>query len=245
MCTLQIVVCKCACNADDWKDLQTWSSAHVPSPKLDSPNYSHRQKPLGVLLISSIASKSSSTVSAIVGTCNSACREDKHGIGGDGKILLVRGLDNVVNDTWAQFASLALSAATPIIHAAQGLGDWGELNTIEPIVVGALVSRPGAGVQRFHCDAVQHHFAAAKAEKSQTKSVRAEDKSEGGDGTEFWPGPRLDDSLRTLAHRFLACETGSYPSPLNPADIHAPACKGGNDFLRLQGHTQRPPIDGP
>ena len=129
--------------------------------------------------------------------------------------------------TLEQLSQAALSIASPIIKQAQGaLPDI----DIEPLVVGAVVSRPGAGVQRFHCDVAQEFFASAKEDPSQrlyNLFMPLVDLSDCGDGTEFWPGPSLDDSLGLLADHFLACETGAFPSPLKSEDLQAPACCAG------------------
>lgn len=128
-------------------------------------------------------------------------------------------------DTLEQFCTAALAIAAPVIQQAQG-----RQNTLEPLVMGAVVSRPGAGVQRFHCDVAQEFFAKAKtdpAKRLYNLFIPLVDLDECGDGTEFWPAPSLDDSLSLLADHFLSCETGAFPSPLKPQEIRAPACRAG------------------
>ena len=98
---------------------------------------------------------------------------------------------------------------------------------IEVVQIGAVVSRPGAKVQRFHCDATHELFAAAKADPSHrlyNVFIPLADLEQDGDGTEFWPAPDLAESTRSLARHFLSSPR---ESPLDAAKIEAPACRAG------------------
>ena len=109
-----------------------------------------------------------------------------------------QGLDD---STWSQLCRAALAAATPIIREAQG-DDYS--GPPEPVMVGAVISRPGARVQRFHCDATHEHFAAAKADASHRLYnifVPLVDVRENSDGTQFWAAPDLEASTRALGER--------------------------------------------
>jgi hypothetical protein len=65
---------------------------------------------------------------------------------------------------------------------------------IQALNIGAVISRPGARVQRFHCDATHAMFAAAQADPSHriyNVFIPLVDLCEDGDGTEFWVAPSL------------------------------------------------------
>eukprot|EP00802_Teleaulax_amphioxeia_P019802 Tamp_20051.p1 GENE.Tamp_20051~~Tamp_20051.p1 ORF type:complete len:397 (+),score=54.86 Tamp_20051:1-1191(+) len=177
-------------------------------------------------------------------------------------------IDEQHGDVWAQFCRAVLAVATPIIHEAQKddrsaqgnrIGERNNVigernNVIEPVVVGAVISRPGARVQRFHCDAAQEHFAKAEADASQriyNLFIPLVQQQENGDGTQFWGARRpyqLNHSLRDLAEHFLALETGAFESPLREADIHAPACAAGGliifDYRTLHRGLENPVVGG-
>ena len=95
------------------------------------------------------------------------------------------------DSSWASLCSTALAVATPIIREAQGAAYSG----LEPIMSGAVISRPGARIQRFHCDADMEHLAAAKADPSHrlyNVFIPLVDIEENGDGTEFWGAPQVE-----------------------------------------------------
>ena len=101
------------------------------------------------------------------------------------------------NSVWAQLCSAALKAATPVIQEAQGDAYCG----IEPVMIGAVISRPGANVQRWHSDADPEHFTAANANPSHrlyNVFIPLVDVNEGSDGTEFWGAHLLEGSTRAL-----------------------------------------------
>ena len=65
---------------------------------------------------------------------------------------------------------------------------------IKALSIGAVISRPGARVQRFHCDATHAMFAAAEADplhRIYNVFIPLVDLCEDGDGTEFWVAPSL------------------------------------------------------
>ena len=65
---------------------------------------------------------------------------------------------------------------------------------IKALKIGAVISRPGARVQRFHCDATHAMFAAAQADplhRIYNVFIPLVDLCEDGDGTEFWVAPSL------------------------------------------------------
>ena len=108
-----------------------------------------------------------------------------------------QGLDD---SAWSQLCRAAVAAATPIIREAQG----DDYSGVEPVMVGAVISRPGARVQRFHCDATHEHFAAAKANASHRLYnifVPLVDVRENSDGTQFWAAPELEASTCALGER--------------------------------------------
>ena len=130
------------------------------------------------------------------------------------------------DSTWGQLGRAAVAAATPVIREAQGEAYTG----VDPVMVGAVISRPGARVQRFHCDAEHEHFLAAKADPSHrlyNVFVPLVDVQENGDGTEFWGAPALEDSTRALSRHFLQ----NAPLPPVEAGIEAPACAAGGLIL--------------
>jgi hypothetical protein len=146
----------------------------------------------------------------------------------DPRALSVSGVDAGDGKTLQQLCEAVMECAAPIIREASGQLD------VEPLVVGAVISRPGASVQRFHCDVAQDFFRRARKDPSQrlyNLFVPLVDWQQRGDGTEFWPAASLDDSLGLLASHFLACETGAFPSPLDPDDLCAPACSAGGLVL--------------
>lgn len=128
------------------------------------------------------------------------------------------------DSVWSELCSCALSFVTPVIREAQG----GAYGGIVPNKIGAVISRPGARVQRFHCDATHEMFAAAKADASHrlyNVFVPLVDLEEDGDGTEFWGAPQLEESTRALARHFLS-SPGDHP-PLDVAHINSPRCQAG------------------
>ena len=123
---------------------------------------------------------------------------------------------------WQGLITAAIEAATPIIREAQGDAFSG----LVPLMSGAVVSRPGARVQRFHCDATHSHFEAARLDPSHriyNIFVPLVDIEEDGDGTMFWPVPCLEESTRALAKHIL----DSPDSCLDPNAIDAPSTAAG------------------
>ena len=64
--------------------------------------------------------------------------------------------------SWAALVDAMMAVATPIIREAQGP----DFTDVVPLMSGAVISRPGARVQRFHVDATHAHFEAAQANPS-------------------------------------------------------------------------------
>ena len=127
---------------------------------------------------------------------------------------------------WTALLEAAVDAATPIIREAQG----DAFTSLTPLMSGAVVSRPGARVQRFHCDATHKHFAAAAADPAHRiynvfiplVPIEAD-----GDGTMFWPAPLLDEATRALAKHLLDAPD----STLDPSAIDAPATDAGGMLI--------------
>jgi len=145
---------------------------------------------------------------------------------------------------WTQLCSAALEVVTPFISEAQGPAYSG----IEPTQLGAVISRPDARVQRFHCDATHKMFEQAKADPAHrlyNVFMPLVDLSEDGDGTEFWAAPRLEESTRALARHFLA---GPGEAPLDVAQISAPMCKAGGlivfDYRTIHRGLENPAVGG-
>jgi len=134
------------------------------------------------------------------------------------------------NSVWSQLCNQVIAAAEPIIREAQGDAYTG----MEPQMIGAVISRPGARVQRFHCDDDAIFFAAAKADPSYriyNVFIPLVDVDENGDGTEFWAAPALEDSARALARHFLSAPAVKKNLPDIEEGIQAPACKAGGLIL--------------
>ena len=126
------------------------------------------------------------------------------------------------NARWARLLDAAMATAAPIIREAQGSA----FTEVSPLMCGAVISRPGARVQRFHVDATHAHFAASRADPSirmYTVFIPLVAISEDGDGTMFWPSPVLDESSRALAKHML----GAPDSALDAGDLDAPATPAG------------------
>mgnify|MGYP006153263627 CR=1 FL=1 len=124
--------------------------------------------------------------------------------------------------SWASLVDATMAAATPIIRAAQGPA----FKDVAPLMCGAVVSRPGARVQRFHVDAAHAHFEAAQADPSHRMYnvfVPLVDIAEDGDGTMFWPAPVLGESSRALAKHIMDAPD----STLHASTLHAPATPAG------------------
>jgi hypothetical protein len=124
--------------------------------------------------------------------------------------------------SWAALVDATLAAVTPIIREAQGPA----FTKIVPLMSGAVVSRPGARVQRFHVDATHAHFEVARASPSvriYNVFVPLVDISEDGDGTMFWPAPVLDESSRALAKHILDAPD----STLDASALDAPTTPAG------------------
>ena len=140
--------------------------------------------------------------------------------------LQAPGQDKSGSSTWSQLCQAALAAAKPVISGAQGAAYSGA----EPIMVGAVISRPGAPVQRFHCDADTEHLAAAKVDPGHrlyNLFIPLVDIDENGDGTEFWGSPQLEGSPEALAHHFIS-ESGEQKAASLVADqIVSPRCQAG------------------
>ena len=128
--------------------------------------------------------------------------------------------------TWQQLCSAALEAATPIIREAQGSAYTGA----EPLMIGAVISRPGTNVQRFHCDADLEHLAAAKADPSHrlyNLFIPLVDVVEHGDGTEFWGAPQTDGNQDELSRHFLSDGCHHSGDTLKLDQVESPACRAG------------------
>ena len=124
--------------------------------------------------------------------------------------------------SWAAMMDAAIAAATPIIREAQGSAFTG----LTPLMYGAVISRPGARVQRFHVDAAHKHFEAAQTNptvRMYSIFIPLVGIREDGDGTMFWPAPVLDESSRALAKRLLDAPD----STLDARDLDAPATDAG------------------
>lgn len=133
------------------------------------------------------------------------------------------------NSTWAQLCRAALAAADPIIREAQGEAYCGT----EPVMIGAVISWPGAGVQRWHSDADPEFFAAAHKDESYrlyNVFIPLVDVEQGSDGTEFWAATDLQDSTRALARRYLG-GTKEASLPDVQSQIQSPACRAGGIIL--------------
>lgn len=134
--------------------------------------------------------------------------------------------------TWEELCRAALEVAVPIIRGEQGEAFKGA--TCAPIMVGAVISRPGARVQRFHCDATHEHFAAAKADPSHriyNIFIPLVDVPKNADGTQFWGAPQLEKSALSVAGHFLPFlnRDGKKKTklPRISEQIDAPACSAG------------------
>ena len=124
--------------------------------------------------------------------------------------------------SWAALVDAAMDVATPIIREAQGPA----FTDVVPLMSGAVISRPGARVQRFHVDAEHAHFKAAHANPSVRMYnifIPLVPISEDGDGTQFWPAPVLGESSRALAKHVL----GAPDSVLNAGALEAPSTPAG------------------
>ena len=122
-------------------------------------------------------------------------------------------------------------------------------------MVGAVISRPGAGVQRFHCDADLDHLAAAKDNPSHrlyNVFIPLVDISANSDGTEFWGSPQLEGSPDALARHFISesaeqISRQQKDASLVPDQIVSPGCRAGGiiiyDYRTI--HRGLPnPVDG-
>jgi len=130
------------------------------------------------------------------------------------------------SESWAALVDAALAAATPVIREAQGAAFTG----LTPLMCGAVISRPGARVQRFHVDATHSHFEAARADPSvriYNIFVPLVDIDEDGDGTMFWGAPSLDESSRALARHILDAPE----STLCASTLDAPATDAGGCII--------------
>jgi len=144
--------------------------------------------------------------------------------------------------SWASLVDTVMAAATPIIRAAQGPA----FTDVVPLMCGAVVSRPGARVQRFHVDATHTHFETAQQDPSHriyNVFVPLVDIFEDGDGTMFWPAPVLGESSRALARHILDAPD----STLDVRAIDAPATPAGGliifDYRTI--HRGGANVDGP
>ena len=127
-----------------------------------------------------------------------------------------------VAEEWGALVDCAMDAATPIIREAQGSSFAG----LDWQMSGAVISRPGARVQRFHVDAKHAHFEAAKADPATRIYgifIPLVDIADHGDGTMFWPAPVLEESTRALARHMM----GAPDSTLDPSALEAPATAAG------------------
>lgn len=123
--------------------------------------------------------------------------------------------------SWAALIDAVMDAATPIIREAQGPAFTG----VAPLMSGAVISRAGARVQRFHVDATHSHFESSQANPSShiyNVFCPLVDISEDGDGTMFWPAPALGESSRALAKHMLdapdsTLDTSALDAPATPA----------------------------
>ena len=130
------------------------------------------------------------------------------------------------NSVWMKLCNAAIAAVEPIIREAQGDAYTG----MQPQMIGAVISRPGARVQRFHCDDTHEHFAAAKADPSYriyNIFIPLVDLKEDGDGTEFWAAPQL---LESIVH-LLSGTREMKKLPNIKGGIQAPACRAGGVIL--------------
>lgn len=166
---------------------------------------------------------------------------------------------------WTKLVQEAVGAAAPVVEALHSLpanGDDGMLPEYTPPwsralleaassllpprpavdQLGAIVSSPGAGAQRFHADAGDTHLRLARLSRRHrlfNVFVPLVDLAEGGDGTMFWPGSHLERKrLGYEAARLDACR--SYLLERDAAamaEMAVPACPAGGLILfdfRLQ-----------
>jgi hypothetical protein len=145
--------------------------------------------------------------------------------------------------SWAALVDATLAAVTPIIREAQGPA----FTKVVPLMSGAVVSRPGARVQRFHVDAAHAHFEVARASSAvrmYNVFVPLVDISEDGDGTMFWPAPVLGESSRALAKHIL----GSPDSTLDASALVAPQTPAGGlvifDYRTIHRGLANPEVGG-
>jgi hypothetical protein len=133
------------------------------------------------------------------------------------------------SSVWDQLCTEALEVVTPIISQSQGRASTGSA----PIMIGAVVSRPGARVQRFHCDADSLHLQTANIDPSHrlyNVFIPLVDIQEDGDGTEFWGAPHLQGQLDELVHHFHS--SGEHKDLSVGADqIKSPACSAGGIII--------------
>ena len=124
--------------------------------------------------------------------------------------------------SWAALVDAMMAVATPIIREAQGP----DFTDVVPLMSGAVISRPGARVQRFHVDATHAHFEAAQANPSirmYSVFLPLVGIEEDADGTMFWPAESLGASSRALAKHMMDAPD----STLDPAALDAPATPAG------------------
>ena len=140
------------------------------------------------------------------------------------------------DDSWQKMCEAAMAAATPLIREASAFGDGRSEFAPRLAMSGAVVSRTGARMQRFHADASEEHFAAAAADPSIrlfTCFVPLVDIAADGDGTQFWPGSHFGEGL-DAARRGIASdgrlkwERDNAHTDEPPPPVESPACpKGG------------------
>lgn len=128
-------------------------------------------------------------------------------------------------------ARMQFAAVTPIIKGvAQKAGV-----EVEPEMVGcgAVISRPGAGEQRFHFDASFQMFQDAAADPTRriyNLFIPLVDISKDGDGTMFFPSaPDCVKSTQAVARHFLA--PPDERAPYDTSKLEAPACRAGGLML--------------